>query len=200
MDADLEVFVNSPTDPLRQVVSLYVPRAIPVVDGDGVRVEAKLSQPAYAYLFWVDTEGEAIPLYPWRDFDWANRPSEQPVSEFSWPAETLTFHPLEGSAGTETICLVTRDQPLPKNVDLAKVLGGLPAQSAMSGTLVELINGKLSDVSGQRQQRGPKVRATDTTPNPVFELQSELQDVLQQHFAYIRMISFPNQGDRNFTE
>src|SRR5439155_4275988 len=43
------------------------PGALPVHNGDFVRLEARLNRDAFVYLLWLDSEGRVQPLYPWNE-------------------------------------------------------------------------------------------------------------------------------------
>src|SRR5262249_51276365 len=39
--------------------------ALPLLNGDQYRIEARVSPASYVYLFLIDDDGEANPVYPW---------------------------------------------------------------------------------------------------------------------------------------
>src|SRR5262249_21435455 len=53
------------------------PGALPLKPGDQFRIEATTDRPAYLYLFWIDTEGKTVPVYPWQPGKWGTRPAEE---------------------------------------------------------------------------------------------------------------------------
>ena len=51
------------------------PSGLPLLPGEKVRVEARLNQPAYAYIVWVDGQGNASLIYPRDDGKYGTRPT-----------------------------------------------------------------------------------------------------------------------------
>src|SRR5262249_25754832 len=51
------------------------PGALPLLPGEKVHLEARLNQPAHAYLLWLDGQGHVSLLYPRDDGKFGSRPS-----------------------------------------------------------------------------------------------------------------------------
>ena len=51
------------------------PDALPLLPGEQVHLEARLNQPAYAYLLWLDGQGHVSLLYPRQDSKFGSSPS-----------------------------------------------------------------------------------------------------------------------------
>src|SRR5205085_1432464 len=62
-------------------VPLGHPLALPLREGDHVKVVAEVAPAAYLYVFWIDEAGTGYPMYPWVPTQWGTRPAaEGPVS------------------------------------------------------------------------------------------------------------------------
>lgn len=99
---------------------------LPLHNGDQLHVEARLNQPAYAYILWIDADGKTELLYPSPDRDHDRWPAVlQPSLEHHSPALTdgqvKDAWPLEGNKGLETILLLARRTPMAAD-ELAELL------------------------------------------------------------------------------
>ncbi len=108
--------------------------ALPVRNGEQVRVEVRLNQPAHVYLLWLDSDGHVTPLYPWnRGYRIGLRhlglpppvllPRAEVVSPVNREDGDGMGWPVEGGTGMDTILLLARRTPLPLAVDLADLVG-----------------------------------------------------------------------------
>ena len=69
LSGDLTLKVWSPGTGGKRGLRVEEPGALPVRRGELVHLEARVNQPAYLYLLWLDSQGRVDPLYPWvRDF------------------------------------------------------------------------------------------------------------------------------------
>jgi tRNA A-37 threonylcarbamoyl transferase component Bud32 len=85
-----------PGDPQRQ--GRPIQDAVPLTARDWVRFEVRLNRPAFIYLIWIDTGGEA---------------HEEPHNRLSVPPDDKGMTRLAaGPSGIETLLLLTRDEPL----------------------------------------------------------------------------------------
>jgi DNA-directed RNA polymerase specialized sigma24 family protein len=113
--------------------------ALPLRAGDFMRVEAIASRPAYLYLIYLDAKGEASPYYPWRKYDWNDRPAEERRRQLNEPEDPQKDgSPLDpGPSGIEAVLLLGRDEPLSEeeNNRLAKLLAGKPQQGKFDSLL-----------------------------------------------------------------
>ena len=120
LTGDLTVRVWSPGVGGKRGLSVEDAGALPVLAGEQVHLEAQLNQPAYAYLLWLDGQGQVVSLYPWRDHGFASRPSDEPArTTVHSPAALDKGYPLTGPAGLETALLLVRSTPLPPETNLA---------------------------------------------------------------------------------
>jgi hypothetical protein len=130
LDGRLVVTVRPPE---RAVEPLLVeePGALPVRAGGIMSLEIRLSQPAFAYLVWLDTEGRAVPLYPWNHETLVVMDVNQPPPVRR--SATIVYSPPIGSGwkfgqrgGLETVLLLARRTPLDEGTQLGSLLGPLP--------------------------------------------------------------------------
>lgn len=193
----VDILVWDPDDAQRRGISLYEPGAHPLRPGDQVRVECRLSRKAYPYLIWIDSSGQALPLFPWTPGDWESRPtSEQPVDRISLPDRSDEGWAIEGQPGMETLMLFLRDVPLDAAgaAALRTTLEQLPPQPAHhAGALVTFENGRVVRVR-QEQLRGPNVVDPRKLDDPVLETQRVLTEQLGDDFLWSCGISFSNQA------
>jgi hypothetical protein len=73
------------------------PGALPVLAGEQIHLEARLTRPAYAYLLWLDGQGQAISLHPWQGRTFNSRPAlEAATTALHSPAELDRGWPMTG--------------------------------------------------------------------------------------------------------
>jgi predicted Ser/Thr protein kinase len=169
----------------------------PVRNGESVQVEARLNQPAYAYLLWLDSEGNVTPLYPWNtgeeiiveDLD-AMPLVEKPQAVVRSPSALSKGWPMEGPRGLETVLLLARREPLPADVKLSVLVPGL--QPAPFDNPKEVV------VRGR--DRGQKVpdevslfRRPAKKAREVDESLLKLMEKLDPHFETIRAVRFAHE-------
>jgi hypothetical protein len=195
-----------------------VQRALRLLDGDvlplsladEVAVEVELNRPAYLYVIWINTEGKAQPIYPWRSGKWDELPAEEkPVDRLRRPSDLRAFWGLQqhspgGGAigvpivlskprpGMETLLLLVREGPWPADVDLRGLLSGLP-KPAMQGALAAVCFEDWQVVQGE-PRREPNFFDVRRREDPVLETQRLLRERLGRYCSYSRAVSFANQG------
>jgi tRNA A-37 threonylcarbamoyl transferase component Bud32 len=157
---------------------------------DAVRLEVRLNSPRFVYVVWIDSRGEAVPLFPWEDGDWARRQrNEAARQQLSLPNGLFEYWTMEdGPTGMETVVLLARRAPLPESISLQQLL------AEFQGRTLPMQSGVWRFVNGQRlrsKQRGPSLRKTMTLQNPLLQLQWRLADVLRPHFELVQTLSFP---------
>jgi serine/threonine protein kinase len=191
----IDVVMSRPNDARRQLLRLHEVAARPLKTGDEVRVETSLNRPAYQYIVWIDTQGKAAPVYPWIEGEWARRPEhENPVRELRLPEGSLMWPMQPGPSGMETLVLLVREEPLPRDVDLTALLADLGAQTTSDLQAAGWFqNGEL--VTGEKD-RGPSFKQARASDNPVLRTQQLVQERVKGHFAYTRAVTFGNEGGR----
>ena len=183
----------NPNDNTRRGLSLKDDEALPLRHGDQIRVEAIANRPSYLYIVWIEADGQAKPVYPWQLGNWEALPEvERPVKSISLPEGIDTAWPMGGPAGMETLVLLGREDPLPKQFDLRAAFSGLPEQMSQDRrSLVWLDSGEVpEDV-----ERGPQFFEIQKVDDPILVTQRLIAERLQPHFSLIHAVSFANQGE-----
>jgi predicted Ser/Thr protein kinase len=124
---ELTVRVRSKTGNVERELKAGDPSGLPLLAGEHVHLEARITQPAYVYLLWLDGQGKVSLLYPRDDGKFGSRPSGGSARDIVHSPEALDeWHPMEGPGGLETVLLLARRTPLPQGTDLAGLVGPLP--------------------------------------------------------------------------
>src|SRR5262249_55964885 len=135
--------------------ALYDRGVVPLRPGDWVQFEVTVKpRPAYVYLVRLESQGQAVPLYPWPDGNWADRGQEQAVEHLELPEDVTKAAPLpDGPPGVEAILLLVRDEPAPADVDWKGLFAGLHAQGDLTEReqLAWLENGKVAQQKDLRK-------------------------------------------------
>jgi len=171
---------------------------MPLKAGDQIRVEAKVNRPVYLYLVWIDVDGVAEPVYPWKPGDWTKvAVDEQPVTHLSFPtAESKGWEIKKSRSGMETLVLLARESPL--DADLKSQFTGLP-RTALQDTrsLIWFDDWALVRTGASNEptpvSRSPSFFEVDIK-DPVLQTQDLLKARLQSRFSMMRAVSFANQG------
>ncbi|HEV3255894.1 MAG TPA: protein kinase [Gemmataceae bacterium] len=190
----IDVIVWEKGNTERQRLSLRDSGALPIKADDRVRIEARLNRPAYLYVLWIDADGKAAPVYPWKPGRWDEGPAdEQPVDRLSLPKRINTGWRIKpGTAGMETLLLLAREDPLPAGTDLQKLLAGLSPQRMQNPqAVVWFENGEVVRDEPQRQLEFFDAERID---DPVLNTQHLLKAQLRGYFSYSRAVSFANVG------
>jgi hypothetical protein len=174
---------------------------LPLQGGDEVRVEAQLNRPAYLYVVWIDSLGEPQPIYPWKtgpkvpkDQWWTLPPVEHKVDRLSLPDTPGARWAMkrEDPRGMETLLLLARATPWPRDVDLWVLLADLPpAEVQHPEAAVWFCNWQ---VVFDEPGRGPNLFDVQRPHDPVIQTQEILRRRLGQYCAYSRAVSFANAG------
>jgi hypothetical protein len=170
--------------------------ALPLKPGDQFRIEATADRPAYLYLFWIDTEGKALPVYPWQPGEWDSRPAEErPVAALELPQAATKGYKISGDQpGMETLILVARTERLGLTDEQIRLwFAGLPAQRPFQNpeSAVWFENGRIVTDDGDRQKRGFDETAI---ADPVLRIQGLLKERIGPHAAATAAVSFARLG------
>jgi serine/threonine protein kinase len=178
------------------------PGALPAHPRDWVQVEARLNQPAYAYLLWLDGQGKVSPLYPWNDTKIVHGldtpPPERPpqagvYSPTTGPGAGKKGWPLDDRDGLETVLLLARRTPLPSEVKLSQLVGQLPPTRLRDPLEVAVRGfdpGQPVNFINQGEHRGFQEEAEEID-DPLLQLMGRLQE----HFEMVRAVRFAHQGN-----
>ncbi len=172
------------------------PGALPLRAGEQVHLEAKLSQPAYPYLLWLDGQGKVSLLYPRKDLKFGASPSGESARETVHSPEARDEGlKLSGPAGLETALLLVRRKPLSPGTDLAGLIGRLPPSPLRS----ELEVAKRGFDEGQPVEalkvdihRGID-EETAKIDDPLVQLMERLRT--QNQFEVIKAVRFAYRGE-----
>jgi serine/threonine protein kinase len=190
---DVRVWQRKPFDRLRQNLRLRDSNALPLTPKDEIRIDAQLNRPGYLYLFWIDTQGKVIPIYPWRPGHWEDRPpQEEAVARLSLPSDPNEYWPMQpGESGMETLLLLVRETPW-SHEDVRGLLPGLPRQTEQN--LQAAVWFEDWQVVQNEPERSPNVFDPRREEDPVMQTQRLLRDRLRAQCDYSRAVSFAVEG------
>jgi hypothetical protein len=173
------------------LLSLQDLRALPLVPGDHIRIEATVEPAAYLYLFWINSAGKAEPLFPWEEWKDVGLPrQEKPESKVSLPEEANQgFKFRTPGTGLETLLMLARSTPLTDSAE------------AVRGWFASLPDGRRLPAETYRAwfedfrlvKNEPSRRALFEREDlglPAFRLQRALQPRLAGRAGLVRAVSF----------
>jgi hypothetical protein len=186
----------NPEDSTRRGLSLRDPAALPLRANDQIRIQVELNRPAYLYVVWIDSRGKAAPVYPWTPGHWGQRPeSEGPSKRVSLPTAEDRGWKMQGPSGMETLMLLARDRPLPREVELKEYFADLsPTNLPNPRALVCFAQGR-PITPAVDPKRGPSFFDTKQIDDPVLTTQRLIQERLNQFFPLIRAVSVASVGE-----
>jgi hypothetical protein len=192
--------VAGPRNPHRRGLFLHQLEALPLKVGDEIQVELSVNRPTFVYVVWINSAGEALPVYPWRGFQWDQRPSEeQPVEGLKKLPEGAIdagWEMDQGAPGMETLLLLARGSRLPPEEETVlkaalATVGAQPLQDGKTDAAIWFENGA---VVTAESGRAPKAFDGQRIDDPVLRTQGVLRDKLGPHFDYTRAVSFAFRG------
>ncbi len=173
------------------------PGALPLLAGELVRLEARINQPAYPYLLWLDGQGHISVLYPRQDHKFGGSPVVEHVRATLDSPEALDGgHKMKGPGGLETALLLVRRTPLPSTVDLAASLGPLrpsPLRSELEVAVRGGDEGQPVETLRLALHRGIDQAETIKIDDPLLQLMERLRT--QNHFDVIKAVRFAYRGE-----
>jgi hypothetical protein len=172
--------------------------ALPVRSGEIMSLLVQLKEPAYVYLVWLDSHGQALPLYPWNT-------ETLEATDISLPPPTrqaarVVYSPLLGGGwtfgkrgGIETILLLARPTPLDGATNLESLIAPLPATRMQSRDELVML----------RLDRSAKTVETVLARNPgreedAMEADRQLRELLVrlgEHFDVVQAVRFAHEGE-----
>ena len=189
--------IFEPGNRRRQGIPFYQESAVPITPRDWLRFEIDAVGRYYAYLIWIDTEGNPVPLYPWRKSDWSTLPQRQERRDrFSIPASEEGVIPMSpGKPGVETVILFLRKTPLTngEQKQLERVCSQLP-RGILQGDpnyWVVLVNGK--EPIGEPTRGTPLTGDEAKVDHPKGRAVRFCKD-LEHIFPYSRAVLLGSQG------
>lgn len=161
----------------------------PLRPGEFVRLFSSCFPAAYQYLIWLDSDGRATPIFPWRDFRWGTRQgNELPQSEVEVPTAKgegwrLTAEP----AGYETLILLARPTALKADEEesLRAALEGYPPQRPVSDP--EAVSWFEGGIEVERKVRGLEPEAKPIV-TPAYRLATLLGGTLSALAPVVRAV------------
>jgi eukaryotic-like serine/threonine-protein kinase len=193
---ELIVRVRSKTGNFERELKVGDPSGLPLLAGEHVHLEARLNQPAYMYLLWLDGQGQVSLLYPRNDGKFGSQPSDGSARDIVHsPAALDEWHPMKGPGGLETVLLLARRTPLPPGRDLAGLVGPLPP-SPLRPDLVFAAGG-LDEGQPNESLRVEPVRGigenADRLDDPLLRLMERMRT--QGQFDVIKAARFAYGGE-----
>jgi hypothetical protein len=201
---ELSVRVWSETEPGKRMLEVGKdPGALPVCNGELLRVGVSLNQPAHVYLLWLDSAGVVTPLYPWnvgpriREKELVFPPRLPPRAEVISPAAQKDYQGMGwvmgGKSGLDTILLLARRDPLPPAFQFTDALGEVPVALGLRDPREGAVRGgdegrPLSQVVLD-QQRAPEPEAR-VIDEPLLRMMNRLRE----HFPVVRAVRFAHEG------
>jgi hypothetical protein len=212
LDAALDMLLWDERE--RRHVSLAEPGVLPLRPGTRFQLEVRLTRPAFVYLVWITTEGEAQPLYPWQGGRWEAYRAAGKVERLFLPLPEAdgTYRPwtLTGPSGVETLVLLAHADPLPESA-VRKLSGRLSGfgRPGDVGDLADPSRGYWFTCREEEYTRGTRIAAGSDYKgvdfrgaplhDPIFQIHSLMRDRLGDRFHLIRAVSFANLGNEGGT-
>jgi hypothetical protein len=172
--------------------------ALPVREDDRIQIEGELNQPAQVYLLWIDAAGYVTPLYPWNDPSSAGDlkvktvdgplPASRPVRSFSNPSRPGVGYQADDTAGLDTLLMLARRNPWPRDYDLGRQIGSLPDARIANDT--ELV---IRSWSNTEEVDEPTLRLDRNRGPKAGSIDDQLVQVVQRlygDFDFIHAIRF----------
>jgi serine/threonine protein kinase len=191
-DGNVRILVWTPRVPSNTGIRLGESGVVSLSTGDRVRLEAELNQPGYIYIVWLDSEHQALPVYPWLQGQWQVRaPTEMARLHLSLPdTQDRGWEMQNSNSGMETVVLMARPTPLPEELALDQLFQNLPAAESPSQRPNKLYaNPGTETVSGDTD-RSPVLTSSAPIQDSVLQLQRELAIRLDQYFTVVRSVTF----------
>jgi hypothetical protein len=197
----VDILIWRGPDGAAEKLRLGDPGALPLYRDDQFRIEAHVEVPAYLYLFWIDTEGKVLPLFPWQPGKWDTRnpAEEKPTSDISLPkTRTNGYRLKENRQGMETLLLVARETVLPlSDAEVRKWFADLKPQRPIQNerAAVWFDNGQVVKDDPRRKRNDFAIEVG--LDDPVLRLQALLQERLQSPLvSYTSAVSFARLGEK----
>jgi hypothetical protein len=177
-------------DDTSQVASILSSDATVLREGDLIGIEVLLDEPAYAYVFWCDAEGNLERLWPAPDapLDGQQKVRTVTIPQAS-PGSSLpsALRPLEGVTGAEMVVACVNDKPLSaqelRSLEERKFV--LEERLSAEGRFVEYYHPKAVDGRGQPRGLGKKLVESGKLRSKDFE-----PELARRFRAYHGMLFF----------
>ncbi len=190
--------VGQTRSPGKDGLSVDEPGALPLRAGEQVHLEARLNRPAYAYLFWIDGQGEVSLLYPRDDGLFGSRTGgggPEATGSVHSPDALNRGHRMTGPGGLETALLLARREPLPPGTDPVALIGRLPRaplRDEREVAFLDLEQGGSVATSRLAQYRGIDANQVGEIDDPLLRLMERLR---RSDFELIKAVRFAYRGE-----
>jgi hypothetical protein len=179
-------------------LALADPNALPLREGDWMRIEAKITRPAYLYLIYLDAQGEATALFPWNKYSWENRPAEQKRDSLNFPEDPkVDGKPLEaGPSGIEAVLLLARDEPLSSQEarQLRQAFADVPPQGKFDALRGAVRLGEEVLFDNDRDRGRPNLDQSGKLLDPVERMRRLVRGELKKLGGDVQGVCYPFQG------
>jgi hypothetical protein len=196
LTGELTVRVRSKMGNVERELKVGDSSVLPILAGEHVHLEARMNQPAYAYLLWLDEQGQVSLLYPRDDGKFGSRPSGGLARDIVHSLEALDeWLPMKGPSGLETILVLARRTPLPPGMDVAGLVGRLPPsplRAELVFTTRSLDEGQPIELLPEEPVRGIGENA-DKLDHPLLQLMERMRT--QGQFDVIKTARFAYRGE-----
>lgn len=195
LNAELSVVIRPAGS--QQTPLVEEPGALPVRNGAGMSLQVNFNEPRYAYLLWIDTQGQVVPLYPWNNERIEVTDADQPPPVRI--ATKLLICPTIGSTwefgpheGLETVLLLVRRTPMPADARLGSLLASLPSSRMRAREELAVFglapgSDAVVNLVSRNRGTGEEARAVD---QPLLARLDRLRD----QFELIRVVRFAHAG------
>ena len=183
LSGKLTVLVRPPDRNL-EPVPIQQPGAAPVQSGGGMCLDAKLDEPAFIYIVWIDSEGKILPLYPWNNerlevTDIRVPPPVRRATKLIFSPQLSHIWTFGDKPGVEAVILLARRTALPEETKIADLLDPSAApQTAQSP----------QSVAEARLDATTKVSAKNTRADDAAL--TDFLRPLQAHFDLVHAVQF----------
>jgi serine/threonine protein kinase len=197
LTARVDVRVWKKADPTKGL-TLGSEGALPLRAGDWMRVEAQSNRPAYLYVLYLNARGEASPLFPWRQYDWNQRPAEEKRTRLHLPEDPRKdAAPLEaGPSGIEAVLLLARDEPL-SDAEVSRLRGlfqNKPPAAQFDPLLGAVWLGREERFGDDHERDRPNYDKSGAVADPVQRLRILVGNELKGLAEDVRGVCYPFAG------
>ncbi len=183
---------------LSKALGLADAGALPLRAGDWMRVEVRSNHEAYLYVIYLDARGEASPLFPWRQYNWSDRPLEQKRQQLNLPEDPQKDgSPLQsGPSGIEAVLLLTREEPLSARgvQQLQSLFAKAPPQGKFDPLRGVVWLGKEERFGNALDRGRPNLDQSGTLVDPVERMRRLVRSDLHDMGGEVRGVCYPFQG------
>jgi len=169
--------------------------ALPVQLGGCMNLQVLYREPACTYLVWLDSQGQAVPLYPWNNnyIEMTDINQAPPVRR----AGLIIQSPIGAGArwefgprsGMETVLLLSRSTPLPDGTSVGNLLGEVPQPVAVRDEK-ELVIMEVRDHAKAVTTVLSRDRSDEVAAKAADEPLKALLLRLAPHFDLVRAVRF----------